>query len=133
MDWGGIIGPSALPNLVNSGIRFAVPIALAGTGETISERAGVMNLGLEGMMLSGALGGFLVAFYSGSIWIGLLGGIGIGVALAAVKAFLSVTLKTDQVINGIAIVLFAQGFTSYVYGRAFWGRTSPPQIVPPRV
>jgi simple sugar transport system permease protein len=131
MDWGRVIGPSALPGLINSGIRFAVPIALAGIGETLCERAGVLNLGLEGMMLSGALGGFMAAFYSGNMWVGLLVGILAGVLLGSVMAFLSVTLKSDQVINGIAIVLFAQGFTSFVYGRAFSTRSSPPQIRAP--
>jgi simple sugar transport system permease protein len=128
VNWGRVIGPSALPGLINSGIAFAVPIILAGMGETLSERAGVLNLGLEGMMLSGALGGFMAAFYSGNLWVGVVAGIVIGGLLGAVMAFLSVTLKSDQVVNGIAIVLFAQGFTAFVYGRAFAARSSPPQI-----
>jgi general nucleoside transport system permease protein len=128
MDWGAILGPSALPSLLNAGIRLATPTALAAVGETFCERAGVLNLGLEGMMLMGALGSFLGAHYTGNPWVGVLAGMAAGVALAALKALLSVTLKTEQVINGIAVVLVAQGFTSFVYGKLFGVTSSPPRI-----
>jgi simple sugar transport system permease protein len=128
MDWGAIIGPGALASLFNAGVRLATPTALAAVGEAFCERAGVLNLGLEGMMLSGALGSFLGAHYSGNPWVGVLAGIGVGVLVAAIKAYLSVTLKTEQVINGIAIVLLAQGATSFVYGKLFGVTSSPPRI-----
>jgi simple sugar transport system permease protein len=128
MDWGAVLGPAALPSLFNAGLRLATPTALAAVGETFCERAGVLNLGLEGMMLMGALGSFLGAHYTGDPWVGVLAGMAAGIALAAIKAFLSVTLKTEQVINGIAIVLFAQGFTSFVYGKLFGVTSSPPRI-----
>jgi general nucleoside transport system permease protein len=128
MDWGAILGPSALPSLFNAGIRLATPTALAAVGETFCERAGVLNLGLEGMMLMGALGSFLGAHYTGNPWVGVLAGMAAGVVLAAIKALLSVTLKTEQVINGIAVVLFAQGFTTFVYGKLFGVTSSPPRI-----
>jgi ABC-type uncharacterized transport system permease subunit len=128
MDWGAVLGPAALPSLFNAGIRLATPTALAAVGESFCERAGVLNLGLEGMMLMGALGSFLGAHYTGDPWLGVLAGMAAGAALAAIKAFLSVTLKTEQVINGIAVVLFAQGFTSFVYGKLFGVTSSPPRI-----
>jgi ABC-type uncharacterized transport system permease subunit len=128
MDWGAVLGPAALPSLFNAGVRLATPTALAAVGESFCERAGVLNLGLEGMMLMGALGSFLGAHYTGDPWLGVLAGMAAGVALAAIKAFLSVTLKTEQVINGIAVVLFAQGFTSFVYGKLFGVTSSPPRI-----
>jgi simple sugar transport system permease protein len=128
MDWGAVLGPAALPSLFNAGIRLATPTALAAVGESFCERAGVLNLGLEGMMLMGALGSFLGAYYTGDPWLGVLAGMASGAALAAIKAFLSVTLKTEQVINGIAVVLFAQGFTSFVYGKLFGVTSSPPRI-----
>jgi general nucleoside transport system permease protein len=128
MDWAAILGPSALPSLFNAGVRLATPTALAAVGESFCERAGVLNLGLEGMMLMGALGSFLGAHYTGNPWLGVLAGMAAGVALGVIKAFLSVTLKTEQVINGIAVVLFAQGFTTFVYGKLFGVTSSPPRI-----
>ncbi len=128
MDWGAVLGPAALPSLFNAGIRLATPTALAAVGETFCERAGVLNLGLEGMMLMGALGSFLGAHYTGDPWLGVLAGMAAGVALGVIKAFLSVTLQTEQVINGIAVVLFAQGFTAFIYGKLFGVTSSPPRI-----
>jgi general nucleoside transport system permease protein len=128
MDWGDIIGPAALASLFSSGVRLATPTALAAVGESFCERAGVLNLGLEGVMLSGALGSFLGAYYSGDPWIGVLAGIVAGILVAAIKAYLSVTLKTEQVINGISIVLLAQGVTSFIYGKLFGVTSSPPRI-----
>jgi ABC-type uncharacterized transport system permease subunit len=128
MDWGSIIGPSALVSLCAAGVRLAMPTALAAVGEAFCERAGVLNLGLEGMMLSGALGSFLGAYYTGNPWLGILAGVLAGLLLGALKAFLSVTMKTEQVINGIAIVLLAQGLTSFVYGKLFGVTSSPPRI-----
>ncbi len=125
MDWGAIFGPSALVVLLSSSVAFAMPTALAAIGETVSERAGVLNLGLEGMMLSGALAAFLVAFYLNSVALGTLAGVSIGVALGALMAFLSVTLRTEQIINGIAIVLLAQGLTAFIFEKLFGGEEQP--------
>jgi general nucleoside transport system permease protein len=125
MDWGAVFGAGALTILLSSGIQFAMPTALAAVGETFAERAGVLNLGLEGMMLSGALASFLAAFYLDSATLGVLGGVGAGVVLGALMAFLSVTLKTEQIINGIAIVLLAQGLTAFIFEQLFGGEQRP--------
>jgi ABC-type uncharacterized transport system permease subunit len=125
MDWGEIFGPGALVVLLSSAVAFAMPTALAAVGETVAERGGVLNLGLEGMMLSGALASFLVAYYLGSVALGTLAGVAIGVGLGALMAFLSVTLKTEQIINGIAIVLLAQGITAFVFEKLFGGAEQP--------
>jgi simple sugar transport system permease protein len=125
MDWGEIFGPGALVVLLSSAVAFAMPTALAAVGETVSERAGVLNLGLEGMLLSGALASFLVAYYVGSVALGTLAGVAIGVALGALMAFLSVTLRTEQIINGIAIVLLAQGVTAFMFEKLFGGEEQP--------
>jgi general nucleoside transport system permease protein len=125
MDWGEIFGPGALVVLLSSAVAFAMPTALAAVGETVSERAGVLNLGLEGMLLSGALASFLVAYYVGSVALGTLAGVAIGVALGALMAFLSVTLRTEQIINGIAIVLLAQGLTAFIFEKLFGGAEQP--------
>jgi ABC-type uncharacterized transport system permease subunit len=125
MDWGEIFGPDALVVLLSSAVAFAMPTALAAVGETVSERAGVLNLGLEGMLLSGALASFLMAYYVGSVALGTLAGVAIGVALGALMAFLSVTLRTEQIINGIAIVLLAQGLTAFIFEKLFGGEEQP--------
>jgi ABC-type uncharacterized transport system permease subunit len=125
VDWGEIFGPSALVVLLSSSVAFAMPTALAAVGETVAERAGVLNLGLEGMMLSGALAAFLAAYYLDSVVLGTLAGISMGVGLGALMAFLSVTLRTEQIINGIAIVLLAQGLTTFVFEKLFAGEEQP--------
>jgi general nucleoside transport system permease protein len=125
MDWSAIFGGSGLTVLFSSAVLLAMPTALAALGETVCERAGVLNLGLEGMMLSGALGAFLGAYYGHSPVVGTLCGVAVGVAMGALMAFLSVTLKTEQVINGIALVLFAQGMTAFLFEKLFGGGKQP--------
>lgn len=111
--------------LFASALTLTVPTALTAVGETVCERAGVLNLGLEGLMLFGALGSFLGDYYAKSLVVGVLAGIVAGVVLATLKGLLSIWLKTDQVINGIAIVLFAQGVTAFIYQKLFVGGTQP--------
>ena len=125
MDWGEIFGPGALVVLLSTSVAFAMPTALAAVGETVAERAGVLNLGLEGMLLCGALASFLVAYYVGSVALGTLAGVAIGAVLGALMAFLSVTLRTEQIINGIAIVLLAQGLTAFTFEKLFGGEEQP--------
>jgi simple sugar transport system permease protein len=130
MDWGAVLGAAALIPLLNAGIRLAVPTALAAVGEALCQRSGVLNLGLEGMMLMGAFGSFLGAYATGSAWAGVVAGVASGVALAAVMALFSVRFKTEQVINGIAVVLLAQGLTTFGFQRLFGVTASPPRIRP---
>lgn len=125
MDWGAIFGGSGLTLLFSSAVLLAMPTALAALGETVAERAGVLNLGLEGMMLSGAMAAFLGAYYTHSPVVGAVCGVAVGVLVGALMAFLSVTLKTEQVINGIAIVLFAQGMTFFIFEKLFGGSQQP--------
>jgi simple sugar transport system permease protein len=126
VNWSTIVGIS----LFAAGIRLAMPTALAAVGECVAERAGVLNLGLEGMLLGGACSAFVAAYYGHSIWLGVGSGIAAGVGLGAVKAFLSVTLKTEQVINGIALVIFAQGITAFAYEKLFRLAHQSPQVTP---
>ena len=110
MNWNEVIGSSALvPLLPSSGVALDVPTATAAVGECFSERAGNLNLGVEGMMLSGAFSGFIGTYYTHSVAVGVLCGIGAGVLLGILMGGLSVWLKTEPVINGIALVLFAPG------------------------
>ncbi len=129
MNWGAVFGAAAIIPLLNASIRLAVPTGLAAVGESLCQRAGVLNLSLEGMMLSGAYAAFLATHYSGEPWLGVAGGIGGGVFIGMLMALFSVRLKTEQVINGIALVLLAQGLTSFLHVRLF-GVTSPERFDP---
>jgi len=100
-------------NLLSATVSGATVFILAGLGEVISERAGVLNLGVEGMMLIGALTGFATTFLTGSYWLGFFVGSLCGAALSLVHAFLCVTLKSDQAISGIMITLLGTGLTTY--------------------
>ena len=99
-------------------VRVATPLLLAATGETITERSGVINLGLEGMMLAGALAATLGATAWGP-WSGVACAIGAGMLLAAVFALLAVGARADQIITGTAITLAAVGLTGTIYRQAY--------------
>jgi simple sugar transport system permease protein len=100
---------------VAGGLLAGVPLMLTALGETISERAGVLNIGLEGMMLLGAYLGFLGAYYGDSIWVGFLLGMLGGLAGSALMVVLCVWLGLDQIVVGIAITLAGEGLTSVLY------------------
>jgi simple sugar transport system permease protein len=125
VNWSAVFGIG----LFVTGLQLAMPTALAAVGEAFSERAGTLNLGLEGVMLWGALGAFVGDYYTASAAVGVLVGIAGGVLLCALMAVLSVTLKTDQVINGIVLVIFAEGVTAFVYEHLF-SVGSQPQLTP---
>lgn len=97
---------------VTGAITVAVPLLLAGLGEQVSERAGVLNLGLEGMMLVGAFVGFAVTLATGSFALGFLAGTVGGIVVAAIMGVLCVVLHLNQIVIGIAITLAMQGATS---------------------
>src|SRR5438270_627669 len=105
----------ALTTVVTSGVVMMVPLLLAAVGELFAERAGIINVGLEGMMLVGALAGVAGAFYGASPWLGLLAGAAAGLAMAAVFAALTVSRGADQVVAGMALNLLALGGTGAVY------------------
>ncbi|MFN3217191.1 MAG: ABC transporter permease [Acidimicrobiales bacterium] len=100
---------------LEAAIRLAIPVALVALGALVTERAGVLNLGLEGMMLSGALAGYVAAETSGSPWVGLLAGIFVGLGCGAVMAGLLVGLRANQVVTGIAFTLLASSATGYLF------------------
>ena len=101
-----------------AGVRVATPLVLAATGETITERSGVINLGLEGIMLAGALAATLGATAWGP-WSGIGCAIVAGMLLAAVFALLAVGARADQIITGTAITLAAFGLTGTIYRQAY--------------
>ena len=108
MDLGGINPVILIATLISS----AVPILLAALGETVVERSGVLNLGVEGMMVTGALGGFVIAVATGSPVLGFVGGAVAGAALSLVFAVLTQVFLANQVATGLALTLFGLGASS---------------------
>jgi simple sugar transport system permease protein len=100
---------------VASGIQLAAPFLLAALGETIGQRSGVINLGVDGIMLLGAFGGYYAALQTGSLLLAVVVGVGVGALLGLVTAVVSVTLKAEQGISGIGVYLFALGFSSLLF------------------
>lgn len=104
-----------LSGLLFTGVRLAVPLLLAALGETLAEKAGVINVGMEGMMLAGALAGFATAYAAHSPWAGAGAAALAGAALAALFAALTVGLGADQVVAGTAINILALGLTGVFF------------------
>jgi general nucleoside transport system permease protein len=100
---------------VTSGIQLAAPFLLAALGETMGQRSGVINLGVDGIMLLGAFGGYYTALRTNQLWLGVLAGVGVGLLLGLVTAVVSVTLKAQQGISGIGVYLFALGFSDLLF------------------
>lgn len=101
-------------------VTASTPLAIAAIGELITERAGVLNLGVEGMMIAGAATGFAVAILTGSSALGVAGGVGAGVALSAVFGFLVIFLAANQVATGLALTILGGGLSGLI-GAGFVG------------
>ena len=120
-DFLGGIGP-----ILQSTIRQATPLIFAALGGLFSERSGVINIGLEGLMLISAFAGVVGAHVSGNALVGLFTGLGAGLLFALVHALMCVTFEADQIISGTAINLLALGGTGFLMVVAFGsGGTSP--------
>lgn len=119
----------ALALFLEAAVRLGIPLALAAMGETITERSGVINIGIEGSMIAGALGGALGALAFGAAGWGAVVGAGAGVAVALVFAAFSIGLGTDQIITGTAITLGGLGLTGAVY-QARFGATGTALTLP---
>ncbi|WP_217572005.1 ABC transporter permease [Mesorhizobium sp. GbtcB19] len=111
----GLFSEVFLSALLFGAVTAAIPLLLAGLGEQMSEKAGVLNIGIEGMMLAGAYLGFVGAFYSGSLWLGFLTGAAGGVAVALIMALLCVRIGLNQIIIGIALTLGLEGLTALLH------------------
>jgi general nucleoside transport system permease protein len=114
--------------LVAAMLRFATPLAFAALGGILSERSGVINIGLEGMMLMGAFFGIFGADLTGSWFFGALIGMASGALMGIVHAVLSITLRADQVVGGTAIIFLAQGITGYVFVAHYGDRGTPGDV-----
>ncbi len=136
MPWDRILSTTFLVALMVAGIRLMAPIFLAALGEIITERAGVLNLGLEGLMLMGGFAGFTVAYgiqqlpggdtmvpisHVAAVVLALV----VGGLMGLILAFLCVTLRADQVISSVILVILGQGLTTYFYRQLFAGQLGP--------
>ena len=107
--------------LLASTLRFATPLAFAAMGGIFSERSGVVNIGLEGMMLTGAFFAVWGSIWSGSWVIGLLMAMVFGALLALIHAFFSIHLRADQIVSGFAVNFLALGVTGYLFSDLYSG------------
>lgn len=106
--------------VLSSAVIAGTPILYAALGELITEKAGVTNLGVEGMMLVGAVCGFMTAIATGNSWLGLLAAMLTGGVMGLVHAFLTVSLRANQVVSGLALALFGAGLSGYL-GKTYIG------------
>jgi ABC-type uncharacterized transport system permease subunit len=123
------MNPEALAAVLSSGVVMMVPLLLAALGELFAERSGVINVGLEGMMLVGALAGVVGAFFGRSPWVGVLCGALGGTAMGLLFALVAVSRGADQVVAGTAMNLLALGGTGAAF-RAITERLTAPMIAP---
>ncbi len=108
-------------------LRMGTPLALAGLGEAYSEKSGILNIGLEGIMLSGAFFAFIAAYTTQNLILGILAGVLGGVVICLIHAFMSVRLGADQTISGLALNFFSMGLTSYLFLIIFGKSTELPE------
>lgn len=110
-------------------VAIATTLILAALGALFTERAGVLNLGIEGILLSSAISSFLVADSSGNIWLGLIVGSLVGALIAGIHAVLSVVLRANQIVAGLALVIFGTGLANFL-GKPAEGKTVTTLIKP---
>lgn len=110
-------------------VAIATTLILAALGALFTERSGVLNLGIEGILLTSAISSFLAADSSGSIWLGLIVGSLVGALLAGIHAVLSVVLRANQIVAGLALVIFGTGLANFL-GKPVEGKTVTTIIKP---
>ena len=126
----GMLEGAFIAGLMGAMMRMATPIIFATLGEILAERSGVLNLGIEGIMLMGAMTGFLITFVSGSLWVGVFAAALVGMILGLLMAYLSVHLGLSQHVSGLGITLFATGLAMFIYRLRFGSPTVPPTVQP---
>lgn len=109
--------------MILSTVRMATPILLVALAELYSERAGLVNIGLDGIMTFGALAGFLVCYLTGNPYLGILAGAFGGILINMIYAFCTITLRAEQIVYGMAINIFAPAVAAFIY-RVYFGVSS---------
>ena len=127
-----ILQSGLIISILATAVRMGTILLLAALGELIVERSGVLNLSVEGMMLSGAFGGFVGAYYTNSLWLGVLSAILAGLLVSALFGLLAIILQIDQTVSGLTVNIFAAGLTFYLYRALFpnVGATNIPALKP---
>lgn len=125
----------ALPALLDPAflaalLRIATPLLLATMGELFAERSGVLNLGIEGTMLLGAMVGFTAGYMSGNLWLGVLAAAASGALAGLLMAFLTVLLGVSQHVAGIGLTMLATGLAFFLYRLIFGQPPVPPSVAP---
>ena len=110
-----IFSLSFMTAFLAAAVRLAVPLMYGGIGETIAEKSGILNIGMEGVMLSGAFFSFAGAWYSGNLFVGLLCGMAGGLIVSLLHGLLSITLIQNQSVSGLAINMLMLGVTSFLF------------------
>jgi ABC-type uncharacterized transport system permease subunit len=124
-----VLSPAFLTTVIALGIAAAVPLLYASLGEIFAEQSGTLNVGLEGMMITGAFVGFVATLETGELWLGLLAGGVAGAAVSLIMVLFCIRLGLDQIVVGIGIVLAAEGATSLLFKT--WFAASRPRL--PRI
>ncbi len=121
------------PDLFASAVRLATPIAITAAGAAICERSGVVNIALEGLMLIAAFAGVVTALLTGSVWLGVPAAVIAAMSFAAIHAWASINLRSDQVVSGTAINILALGVTGFLMESIFGhpGTTASVKTIPP--
>jgi ABC-type uncharacterized transport system permease subunit len=112
---GEVFTVAVLVAVVAAAIRLAVPLLLASLGETFGQRSGVLNLGVDGIMLLGAFAGYYAVLKTGNVWLGLLAAAIVGFFLGLASAFIAITLQAEQGISGIGVYLFGLGMSDLLF------------------
>lgn len=115
--------------LLTSAVVTGTPLLFAALGEILTERVGVLNLGVEGMMLVGAVSGYIATVQTHDHWVGVAAAMIAGGLMAGIHAFLSITLRANQVVSGLALSIFGSGLSSYL-GTPYVGRPVPDVFKP---
>jgi len=110
-----LLSTSIFIGILASAIRLATPYLYASIGEAFAQTSGVVNLGVDGIMLVGGFSGFYVAMISGNLWLGLLAAMLAGLLMGLLMSFISVTLKAEQGISGIGLYMFGLGLSSLLF------------------
>ena len=122
-----------LLGIMATGIRLATPYLLAALGEMFTQRSGIYNLGLEGVMLMGAFSGFYITLVSGNAYLGLLAGMAVGALMGLVMGVVSITLKAEQGISGIGLYLFGWGLSGLFFRLYVGGITTIEGLQPVKI
>ncbi len=117
-----------LVNILKASLVAGTPLLLATLGELITEKAGNLNLGVEGMMLVGAISGFALGFYFQNPYMALIGASLAGSFAALIYGFLTITLRSNQVVSGLSLTIFGTGLSSFL-GTNFVGKKMPAQVI----